>query len=413
MSPTSSRDCRQMKFQDQLLFNWQVLNRHRLRTCLLLLTIALGVASVIMLTSLGEGARRYVDREFSSLGNQLLVILPGKTETTGTAPPIYGTSPRDLTLEDSQSLATISTVTRVAPIIAGTARVEYHSFAREVITIGSNADFFPIRNVTVALGRQLPESASDNASPVCVLGARLKRELFGNRNPLNQWLRIGDRRYRVIGVLQERGESLGLDLRDMVIIPVRSAEMLFNSPSLFRILVELDHPASLEHSKRKIRQLISRRHEGEDDITLISQDSMISTFNQVLTTLTAAVGGVAAISLLVAGILIMNISLISVSQRRQEIGLLKAVGASAVDVRWLFLGESLMLTASGALIGVLAGELAIALALRLIPDFPFAVPLWAELAAVLTALTSGLVFSWWPASRAAKLDPVRALRGAR
>ncbi|MEH6626365.1 MAG: ABC transporter permease [Motiliproteus sp.] len=401
-----------MKLQDRLLFNWQVLNRHPLRTSLLLLTIALGVASVIMLTSLGEGARRYVDREFSALGNQLLVILPGKTETTGAAPPIYGTSPRDLTLEDAQTLSTISSVSKIAPIIAGTARVEYHSFAREVITIGSNADFFPIRNISVALGRKLPEDAGEKASPVCVLGARLKQELFGNSNPLNQWLRIGDRRYRVIGVLKERGESLGLDLRDMVVIPVRSAEMLFDSPGLFRILVELDHPDSLEYTKAKIRTLISRRHEGEDDITLISQDSMVSTFNQVLTSLTAAVGGVAAISLLVAGILIMNISLISVSQRRLEIGLLKAMGASAADVRWLFLGESLMLTASGALLGVIAGETIIAVALRLIPNFPFAVPLWAELAAVLTALISGLVFSWLPASRAAQLDPVEALRGA-
>ncbi len=400
-----------MTISDRLRFNWQLLHRHRLRTGLLLLTITLGVASVIMLTSLGEGARRYVDREFSALGNQLLIILPGRTETTGAAPPVYGTSPRDLTLEDAGALSTISSITRIAPVIAGTARVSFGSFARDVITVGTTPAFFPVRNLTVAQGRPLPDSAIDAASPVCVLGAKLKRELFAGRNPINQWLRIGDRRYRVIGVLQERGESLGLDLRDMVVIPVRSAEILFNSPGLFRILVEIDHPQSLEYTRSRIRTLISRRHEGEDDITLISQDSMISTFNRVLTSLTAAVGGVAAISLVVAGVLIMNISLISVSQRRREIGLLKAIGASAADVRWLFLGESLMLTATGALCGVLAGEAAVALALRLLPDFPFAVPRWAELAAVLIAVASGLLFSWWPASRAAALDPVRALRG--
>lgn len=400
-----------MKLPDQLQFNWQVLNRHRLRTGLLLLTIALGVASVIMLTSLGEGARRYVDQEFSALGNQLLIILPGKTETTGGAPPIYGTSPRDLTLEDALALTSINTVTHVAPVIAGTAQVSFDSFAREVIVIGTNAAFFPVRKLSVNLGRALPDSAADSASPVCVLGSKLKRELFGNRNPINQWLRIGDRRYRVIGVLLERGESLGLDLRDMVIIPVRSAEMLFNSPGLFRILLELDHPQSVEYTKTRIRALISQRHEGEDDITLISQDSMVTTFNRVLTSLTAAVGAVAAISLVVAGVLIMNVSLISVSQRSREIGLMKALGASAADVRWLFLSESLMLTASGALIGVLVGEGVVALALRLLPDFPFAVPLWAELAAVLIALACGLLFSWWPARRAAALDPVLALRG--
>ena len=402
-----------MNLQDRLHFNWQVLNRHRLRTGLLLITIALGVASVIMLTSLGEGARRYVDREFSALGNQLLVILPGKTETTGAAPPIYGTSPRDLTQEDAQSLSSISTVRQVAPVIAGTARVSYASSARDVITIGTTPSFFPIRNLKVNLGRPLPDSSINVSTPICVIGAKLKRELFGNSNPINQWLRIGDRRYRVIGVLTERGESLGLDLRDMVIIPVRSAEILFNSPGLFRILVELDHPQSVAYTKKRINELISRRHEGEDDITIISQDSMVTTFNRVLTSLTAAVGGVAAISLVVAGILIMNISLISVSQRRREIGLLKAIGASASDVRWLFLGESLMLTTTGAVIGLMVGEGVVALALRLLPDFPFAVPLWAEAAAVVIALANGLIFSWWPASRAAKLDPVLALRGSR
>ncbi len=396
---------------DQLRFNTLVLSRQRWRTLLLLLTISLGVASVVMLTSVGEGARRYVDREFSSLGNQILIVLPGKIETTGAAPPLYGTSPRDLTLEDANDLARIGNVRRIAPIIAGTARVSQGSVAREVITLGTTPDFFPVRNLTIAMGRSLPATAIDTASPTVVLGAKLKQELFGHSNPLNRWLRIGERRFRVTGVLEERGESLGLDMRDMAIIPIRSAEQLFNSAGLFRILLELKQVEQLELTKQQILDRIRLRHDGEDDVTLISQDSMLSTFDNVLTTLTATVGAIAAISLLVSGILIMNISLISVSQRQREIGLLKALGASASVVRTLFLSEALLLTGSGALIGTAFGELAVVLALHVVPQFPFYAPLWAELAAITIAVGCGLLFSWWPANRAAGLDPVLAMRG--
>ncbi len=401
-----------MTLIDQLRFNTQVLVRQRWRTALLLLTISLGVASVVVLTSVGEGARRYVAGEFSALGQQILIVLPGKTETRGGAPPLYGTSPRDLTLEDANALARLGSIGRVAPIIAGTARVSHGNIAREVITLGTTPDFFPVRNLTIGLGQPLPASAVDSASPTLVLGAKLKQQLFGNSNPLNQWLRVGERRFRVVGVLEERGESLGLDMRDMAIIPIRSAEQLFDSAGLFRILLELKQLDQLALAKQQILERIRLRHDGEDDVTLISQDSMLHSFDNVLRTLTASVGAIAAISLLVAGILIMNISLISVSQRQREIGLLKALGAPANLVRALFVNEALLLTGSGALLGTAAGELAVALALRLLPGFPFSAPLWAELAAILMAMGSGLLFSWWPASRAARLDPVLAMRGA-
>ncbi|MFT6915201.1 MAG: putative ABC transport system permease protein [Motiliproteus sp.] len=400
-----------MTLVDQLRFTAQVLARQRWRTALLLLTIILGVASVVVLTSVGEGARRYVAGEFSALGQQILVVLPGKTETRGAAPPLYGTSPRDLTLEDANALARIGTLRRIAPVIAGMARVSYEGVAREVITLGTTPDFFPLRNLTIGLGKPLPASAVDTASPTLVLGAELKQALFGNRNPLNRWLRIGERRFRVVGVLEERGESLGLDMRDMAIIPVRSAEQLFNSAGLFRILLELRQVDQLETARQQILELIRLRHYGEEDVTLISQDSILSSFDNVLSILTLGVAAIAAISLLVAGILIMNISLISVSQRQREIGLLKALGAPASLVRALFLHEALLLTGSGALIGIAAGELTVALALQLLPNFPFFAPLWAELSAILIAVGSGLLFSWWPATRAAKLDPIQAMRG--
>lgn len=400
-----------MRLADQIHFNTLVFQRYGVRTFLLLLAVGIGVASVILLTSLGEGARRYVDQEFSSLGNRLLIVLPGRKETTGGAPPIYGTAPRDLTLEDANALLRIPGVNEVAPIIAGTTTVARESRSREVITIGSTAGFFVVRNLNVGKGKILPPRADSEALAVCVLGVKLQRELFGSGSAIGQWVRVGDRRMRVIGILEERGESLGLDLRDMIIIPVRTAEQLFNSPGLFRIILDLNDNTSIVDTERRIRTIIKQRHEGEDDITLISQDAMLAAFGNILTTLTLAIGAISAISLLVAGILIMNISLISVSQRREEIGLLKAIGASSRQVRQLFMGESLLLISFGSITGIAFAFGSIFVASVLWPNFPLTPPVWAVPAAVGIALLAGLLFSIYPANRAAKLDPVLAMRG--
>ncbi len=400
-----------MKLHDKIQFNLQVLGRHRVRTALLLLAVGIGVASVILLTSLGEGARRYVDREFSAMGNNTLIIFPGKTETVGGMPPIYGATHRDLTLEDASMIGRISGVEDYAPIIAGSSLVSYGNRAREVITIGSTPGFFAVRQLDTGRGKILPESTITEAVAVCVLGAKLKRELFDNKRAIGEWVRIGDRRFRVIGVLSERGESLGLDLRDMVVIPVRSAEQLYNSPGLFRLMVSLKQVGSAKYIEERIRDIVKLRHEGEDDVTIVSQDSMLEAFNGILVALTLTIGAIASISLLVAGILIMNISLISVSQRRQEIGLLKAIGASSGQVRDLFLGESLLLVGLGCICGIAFATLVLEIANHLLPSFPMRAPWWSIVAAVVTAMCSGLLFSWLPSRRAASLDPVLAMRG--
>lgn len=400
-----------MRLADQLQFNLQVFRRHRVRTLLLLIAVGIGVASVVLLTSLGEGARRYVDREFSSLGNRILIVLPGRTETTGGAPPVYGAAPRDLTLEDAQALQRIPGITAVAPIIAGTTTISRDSRSREVITIGSTPEFFAVRKLQVGKGRILSLRSRSEAQAVCVLGSKVVRELFGSHRALGEWVRIGERRMRVIGILEERGESLGLDLRDMIIIPVRTAEQLFNSPSLFRILLDMEENAVIPVVEERVLAIIRERHEGDEDVTLISQDAMLAAFSNIITTLTLAVGSISAISLLVAGILIMNISLISVSQRRKEIGLLKAIGASSRQVRLLFLGESLLLLMLGSAAGILFAFSLIGAANLLWPSFPLVPPVWAVPAAVLIAVLTGLIFSILPARRAAALDPVLAMRG--
>ena len=378
---------------------------------MMLLAMSIGVASVVVLTALGEGARRYVVGEFASLGTHLLIMLPGRTETTGGAPPLFGETPRDLTLDDALALLRERSIRRIAPLTVGNAPVSFGSREREVTVIGATHDFFPIRHLAIGSGQALPAIDPQRGATVAVIGSGLRRELFGSQQVLGQWVRINDRRFRVIGVIGEGGESLGQNLDEMTVIPVASAQSLFDSPSLFRILIEARSKDDIARAKQAAREIIRQRHDGEDDVTIITQDALLSTFDKILRALTYTVGGIAAISLAVAGILIMNVMLVAVSQRVAEIGLMKALGASRGQVLRIFLVEAVMLATSGALTGLLIAAAGIGVLRHLFPAFPLSAPLWAPLAAVAVAVGAGLLFGVLPARRAARLDPVQALTG--
>ena len=311
-----------MSVMDVPRYALRALCGYPLRSGLMLAAMAIGVASVVLLSALGQGARNYVADQFTSLGTHLLIVLPGRSETVGGPPPLLGATPRDLTLSDALSLTRSSAVQRVAPVVVGSAPVSNAGLEREVTILGSTADLYPVRNLTMAQGRFLPAGDIRRAEALCVLGEKAKTELFGNRSPLGQLIRIGERRFRVIGVLSKKGQSLGLDISDVAIIPAASAQSLFNTDSLFRILVQARSRETIVRAKADILDIISRRHDGEDDITVITQDALLSTFDRILKTLTFAVAGIAAVSLVVAGILIMNVMLIAISQRTSEIGLL-------------------------------------------------------------------------------------------
>lgn len=383
----------------------------RTRALLMLLAMSIGVASVIILTALGEGARRYVVGEFTQLGTHLLIMLPGRAETTGGAPPLLGETPRDLTLDDALALLRERSIARIAPLTIGNAPVSFAARRRDVTIMGTTAAFFPIRHLSLQRGQPLPESDTLRGSNVVVLGGGLRKALFDAHSGLGQWIRINDRRFRVIGVLGEGGESLGQNLDDMAIMPVVSAQSLFNTPSLFRILIEARNGDVIERAKRGAREIIRERHDGEDDVTIITQDALLATFDRILGALTYTVAGIAAISLIVAGVLIMNVMLVAVSQRVKEIGLLQALGAPRGQVLRLFLVESVLLASAGALFGVVVGQLGIYALSVMFPLFPVAAPLWAPLAAVSVAVATGLIFGIVPARRAAALDPVLALSG--
>jgi putative ABC transport system permease protein len=398
-----------MKTEDVVRFCARSIAGYPLRTGLMLLAMAIGVASVVVLTALGEGARRYVSDQFVSLGTHLLIVLPGRSETTGGPPPLLGQTPRDLTLEDALALERSSAIRRVAPIIVGSAPVAHGGLDREATILGSTSELYEVRNLSMAQGRFIPPGDPSRAESVCVLGHKVKKELFGNNSPLGRFVRIGERRFRVIGVLAKKGQSIGVDMSDLAIIPVASAEALFNRYSLFRILIQAKGRDAIPRAKRTVLEIIRERHDGEDDITVITQDAMLATFDRIFTALTLAVGGIAAISLAVAGILIMNVMLIAVSQRTSEIGLLKAVGAPGGQIMRLFLSESAMLSLMGAAVGLVLSAVGIFILGRLFPEFPVNIPLWSLAASVGVALASGLVFGVLPARRAARLDPVAAL----
>jgi putative ABC transport system permease protein len=401
-----------MKPADVVLFAWGALQGFRTRTLLMVLAMAIGVAAVVVLTALGEGARRYVVGQFSSLGTNLVIVFPGRTETAGLGPGMLsGQTPRDMTLDDALALTRSRAVRRVAPLNVGSALVSVQRRNREVPVLGSTSDLLEIRHMKLAQGRFLPPGDPHTPQPVCVIGAKVSHELFGSQAAVGEWVRIGDRRFRVVGVLASQGESLGFNTDELVMVPVVSAQMLFNRASLLRILVEARSRTDIARAKQDALDIMQQRHEGEKDVTVITQDAVLATFDRILRALTLAVGGIAAISLGVAGILIMNVMLIAVAQRTREIGVLKAIGAAPGQIRMLFFAEATLLSLVGAAAGLVLGEIGVFAIGRAYPVLPVAAPWWAVVAALGTAIVTGILFSVLPARRAARLDPVLALSG--
>ena len=384
----------------------------RRRALAICLATGIGVAAVVLLTALGDGARHYITGKFSALGTNLLIVIPGRNETVGGPPPIMGETPRELSLTDYAAVSRLSSVKRAVPVMIGATNVSTMAgVEREVTLLGVTSDILEVRHLQVAQGRFLPPQPVDRAAAVCVLGPKVARELFGNDSPLGAWVRVGNRRFRVLGIMANTGVSIGQDFNDMALVPVASAQALLDTQGLFRLLIEARDGVSMQELKTAVRRTLTATHEGEDDVTLITQDSVVATFDRILRALTLALAGISAVSLLVAGILVMNVMLVTVTQRRGEIGLMKALGARLASIRNLFLLEAAMLTLAGAGLGLLVGHaIAAAVALRY-PDFPIAVPWWGALSATAIALAFGLVFGVVPARRAAALDPVQALSG--
>jgi putative ABC transport system permease protein len=294
----------------------------------------------------------------------------------------------------------------------GSAAFRYAERRRDVYVVGVTSDYEAMRELTVHRGEFLPRGDLRVGGSVVVIGTKLAREVFGNEDPVGRMVRIAERRFRVVGVLGPKGQSLGYDFDELALVPVATGMRMFDQSSLYRILVQASDAAALPRVIAATREVVTDRHRVED-FTIVSQDAMLRSFRSILDALTAAVAGIAAISVAVAGIGIMNIMLIAVSERVAEVGLLKALGANRGEITRLFLLEAMFLSGWGGALGITLGIGAILVVARARPDFPLEPSGPWTLTIFVVALTVGGVFGLLPARRAAGLAAAEALRGKR
>jgi putative ABC transport system permease protein len=395
--------------RDLIRLAYNAVAGHKLRSALSMLGIAIGIASVILLTSIGEGTRRYIVGQFSQFGTNILSVAPGKAETVG-IPGVLGGTTRKLTIDDALALERISGVEEVVAAAYGTARVEANGRGRSVFIYGVTPNVPNAWKFAVRQGSFWPAGDPRRGAQVAVLGPTLKRELFGEENALGRFVRIGGSRFRVLGLMESKGQFIGFDIDDAAYIPVASAMGLFHLTDVTEIHVVYAHAGLADRVEREVRRVLMSRHNENEDFTITTQEAMLSVFGNVMNMITLAVGAIAGISLLVGSIGILTMMWIAVGERTQEIGLVRAIGATRRQVQLLFLTEAAALATLGGAFGVLAG-MGIAALLRLaIPGLPIHTPLLFVVLAVATSTATGLLSGVLPARRAAALDPIEALR---
>lgn len=389
-------------------FSFYSLTAHPLRTLLSASGIAIGIAAVILLTSIGEGVQKFVLSEFSQFGTNIVNITPGKVKTHGGSVGAIG-SARLLTIEDALALKNTRYVTYVNASVMGNAEIRTPGRSRRVTIYGQGPDFAKVFNMNVAIGQFLPADDPRNPRAYVVLGSKARTELFGNKNPLGKIVQVGASRFRVIGVMASKGEVLGFDLDDTVFIPTTRALELFNRQGLMEINVAYQPDAPLQLLTKYIHQQLIARH-GREDFTIIPQQQMLSTLNTVLDVLKFAVAALGSISLLVGAVGMVTLMHIAVSERVAEIGLLTALGATRARIRLLFLTESIVLSTLGGLVGLLIGTMVAGLIRLFLTDMPVSTPWNFVLGALALSVIIGLIAGVMPAMRAANLNPVDALR---
>jgi putative ABC transport system permease protein len=380
---------------------------HRLRSSLTALGIAVGIAAVVLLTSIGEGVHRFVLSEFTQFGTNVMAVTPGRTSTHGGSPGMFGTD-RPLTLDDAESLRRVAHVTATQGLVQGNAAVEFGKHSRRTSVYGVGSELPEIFKFAVETGTFLPADDPRSARAFAVLGSKVRDELFGPANPIGKPIRVGGYRFRVIGAMEPKGQVLGFDMDDTVYIPTAWALELFDREGVMEIDIVYAEDAPARAVEKEVERLLSARH-GRRDFTVTTQQQMLDTLGSVLNILTVAIGGLGAISLVVGGVGIFTIMTIAVNERTGEIGLLRALGGRRRQVLVLFLGEAAVLAALGGLVGLLAGVGLARLLHAALPALPVHTPWTYVLLAEASAVTIGMAAGVWPARKAATMDPVEAL----
>jgi putative ABC transport system permease protein len=405
-----------MNIVESMQMAGKTLLSNKLRSALTMLGIVIGNASVITMIGVGEGGQKFVNKQLESLGPNVLFVIPGNRETQRISNDVA----KNLVLEDAEAIASqVPTIAGVSPELNGRYVANYRNRNTNVNIIGTTPSFLKVREFDTATGRFFTDIDMKRNNQVTVLGANLGQRLFGTTNPVGKQLRIKNATFQVIGVLEPKGSSLGADYDEAALVPLTtSANRLVgrNSPygiALNYIVASARDSNSVDAAEFQITNLLRLRHKviSEDDFTIRTQKDALQTLGQITGALTIMLAAVAGISLFVGGIGIMNIMLVSVTERTQEIGLRKAIGATEQDILSQFIIEAIILSAAGGLVGTAVGVSGIMLVSAL-------TPLQAGISPVAIALAVGvsggigLFFGVVPARRAAQLDPIVALRSA-
>ncbi|PKM13380.1 MAG: peptide ABC transporter permease [Gammaproteobacteria bacterium HGW-Gammaproteobacteria-3] len=397
-----------MSFSELLKLSWRTIGAHKMRSSLTAFSLIIGVAAVVILTSIGQGIHRFVLTQFTQFGSNLMAVVPGKTTTFGLSGATISTV-RPLSLDDAYSLKRLDNVRAVMPMVQGNARIEFGAKQRRANVFGVGVSLPEVWQIKLSSGRFLPDDAQSIPRAFAVLGSKLRAELFVAGSPLGQRITIGNERYRVIGVMAPKGQMLGFDLDDTVFIAAGKALEMFDRQGVMEIDVLYDGNVPSATVERAIKRLLVARH-GREDFTLITQSQMLATLDSILSLLTLAIGALGGISLLVGSVGVFTIMTIAVSERVSEIGLLRAIGAERRIIFRLFLSEALALSAVGGLGGIVLGITLVQILDAVLPALPVQLA-WAYIgAAFVVSLLIGAAAGVIPAMKAAAMKPLEALR---
>jgi putative ABC transport system permease protein len=396
-----------MLLSDWLRWVFHAVTTARLRSLLTALGISIGIAAVTLLTSIGEGIRVYLLDSFSQFGTRIISVTPGKTTTGGMAGLL--TTIRPLSLEDARQLGQLPHANAVVPVLQGTAKIEAGTYSRDTDVYGVGPDMSRAWKFNVAQGRFLPAGNLENSRYFAVIGSRVKEELFRASNPLGSYVHIGGTRFRVLGVMESKGQMLGFDLDDAIYIPVDLAMQMFNKHSLMEIDVVFRETTTATEMRERIKEVLIRRH-GDEDFTLFTQEDMLATLDKILSMLKVAVGALGGVALVVGGVGVLTIMTTALKERTQEIGLLRAVGCTRRQILWMFLGEAVLLSGMGGLLGLTIVAVLVISLHTFAPGLPVALQPGYMVASLALSCGVGLAAGISPAMNAAALNPIEALR---
>lgn len=396
-----------MRVSDQVSWIFRAVWMQKVRSSLTILGFAIGIAAMVILSSMGEGLRLYVMEEFTQFGSHIVAITPGKTETFGIGGILNTTRP--LSLDDVLALGQIQAVEEIIPITSGTSQVKVGVLSRYTNVYGVGSSAHKTWKLPLAQGVFLPDEDINRPRAFAVLGAELKQELFGSATALGKYIHIGGSRFRIIGVTASKGDFMGTDMDDAVYVAAAKALQLFNRESLMEVDIFYSPTTATETIVKAVKKLLIERH-GFEDFTIVTQDEMLETMDSILNILKYAGGGLGAISLLVGGVGIATILMITVTERTAEVGLLRALGITRKQVRNLFLGEAIMLGLMGGIAGIGAVAIMFVILKLFVPGVPIAMSVGILSTALSLSMLIGLIAGVSPALKAVQLSPIDALR---